>query len=180
LDGDRPVVALALMERIHEYDVRAIRMTRARAYADQYACQLHRSTGKERDAESGNDYFGARYYASSMGRWLSPDWSAQPKPVPYANLENPQSLNLYSYVLNNPLSHTDADGHECTVDGEKHGGLWCFAHALGLVETQHEKADDARNFFTNNLVTQNGHVIDPKKMNDQQVLQAFRKSEIRK
>ena len=30
-------------------------------------------TGKERDTESGNDYFGARYYASSMGRWLSPD-----------------------------------------------------------------------------------------------------------
>jgi RHS repeat-associated protein len=27
-------------------------------------------TGKERDAESGNDYFGARYYASTMGRWL--------------------------------------------------------------------------------------------------------------
>jgi RHS repeat-associated protein len=32
-----------------------------------------RSTGKERDAESGNDYFGARYYASSMGRFMSPD-----------------------------------------------------------------------------------------------------------
>ena len=31
------------------------------------------STGKERDTESGNDYFGARYYASTMGRWLSPD-----------------------------------------------------------------------------------------------------------
>lgn len=31
------------------------------------------STGKERDAESGNDYFGARYYASAMGRFLSPD-----------------------------------------------------------------------------------------------------------
>lgn len=34
-------------------------------------------TGKERDTESGNDYFGARYYASSMGRFMSPDWSAQ-------------------------------------------------------------------------------------------------------
>ena len=34
---------------------------------------LGRCTGKERDAESGNDYFGARYYASTMGRWLSPD-----------------------------------------------------------------------------------------------------------
>jgi len=70
-------------------------------------------TGKERDAESGNDYFEARYYASSMGRFLSPDWSAQEEPVPYAHLDDPQSLNLYAYVRNNPLSRTDADGHGC-------------------------------------------------------------------
>jgi len=68
-------------------------------------------TGKERDSESGNDYFGARYYASTMGRFMSPDWSAPPSPVPYADLMNPQSLNLYSYVLNNPLSKDDPDGH---------------------------------------------------------------------
>jgi RHS repeat-associated protein len=60
-------------------------------------------TGKERDTESGNDYFGARYYASSMGRFMSPDWSAKEDPVPYAQLDDPQSLNLYSYVRNNPL-----------------------------------------------------------------------------
>jgi RHS repeat-associated protein len=71
----------------------------------------HHFTGKERDTESGNDYFGARYYASSMGRFMSPDWSSSPEPVPYANLENPQSLNLYSYVGNNPLGRRDADGH---------------------------------------------------------------------
>jgi len=70
-----------------------------------------RSTGKERDAESGNDYFGARYYASPMGRWLSPDWSAKEEPVPYAKLDDPQSLNLYTYVRNNPLTRADADGH---------------------------------------------------------------------
>jgi RHS repeat-associated protein len=69
-------------------------------------------TGKERDAESGNDYFGARYYSSAMGRWLSPDWSAKYDPVPYAKLDNPQTLNLYQYVLNNPLSAADDDGHE--------------------------------------------------------------------
>ena len=50
-----------------------------------------RFTGKERDTESGNDYFGARYYASSMGRFMSPDWSAKAEPVPYAKLDNPQS-----------------------------------------------------------------------------------------
>ena len=63
----------------------------------------HHFTGKERDAESGNDYFGARYYASAMGRFLSPDWSAKQDPVPYARLDNPQTLNLYAYLRNNPL-----------------------------------------------------------------------------
>jgi RHS repeat-associated protein len=70
-----------------------------------------RSTGKERDTESGNDYFGARYYASSMGRFMSPDWSAKQDPVPYARLDNPQTLNLYAYLRNNPLAGVDADGH---------------------------------------------------------------------
>jgi RHS repeat-associated protein len=71
----------------------------------------HHFTGKERDAESGLDYFGARYYTSAMGRFLSPDWSAKVEPVPYAKLDDPQSLNLYSYVRNNPMSRTDPTGH---------------------------------------------------------------------
>jgi len=80
-----------------------------------------RSTGKERDAESGNDYFGARYYASSMGRFMSPDWSAKEEPVPYAKLDDPQTLNLYAYVRNNPLTNVDKDGHcaeaiSCTLE----------------------------------------------------------------
>lgn len=74
----------------------------------------HHFTGKERDAESGNDYFEARYYASSLGRFLSPDWSAKQEPVPYAKMDNPQSLNLYAYVMNNPSVRMDADGHDCT------------------------------------------------------------------
>ena len=85
-------------------------------YGDATACSgnipdNHHFTGKERDTESGNDYFGARYYASTMGRWLSPDWSAKVEPVPYAKLDNPQTLNLYSYVGNNPLGKADPDGH---------------------------------------------------------------------
>ncbi len=72
----------------------------------------HHYTGKERDAESGNDYFGARYYSSTLGRWMSPDWSAKIEPVPYAKLDNPQSLNLYAYGGNNPISNIDADGHD--------------------------------------------------------------------
>ena len=68
-------------------------------------------TGKERDTETGLDYFGARYYGSNMGRFLSPDWSAAPVPVPYADLTDPQTLNLYGYVRNNPMSRADLDGH---------------------------------------------------------------------
>ncbi len=45
-------------------------------------------TGKERDSESGLDNFGARYDSSSIGRFMSPDWSATPEPVPYAKLDN--------------------------------------------------------------------------------------------
>jgi RHS repeat-associated protein len=74
------------------------------------------STNKERDTESGNDYFLARYYNSSTGRFLSPDWSAKSDdPVPYAKLDNPQSLNLYSYVYNNPMELVDTDGHGVTA-----------------------------------------------------------------
>ncbi len=71
----------------------------------------HHFTGKERDGESGNDYFGARYYASGVGRWMNPDWSVKAEPVPYAKLDGPQSLNLYSYVTNDPNSVADLDGH---------------------------------------------------------------------
>ena len=99
------------------------------SFPDQYApataddaTPLH-FTGKERDTESGNDYFGARYYASTMGRWLSPDWSAKVMPVPYAKLDNPQSLNLYSYVWNNPLARADRDGPA----GNCQKGSWCEA-----------------------------------------------------
>ena len=71
----------------------------------------HHFTGKEHDAESGLDYFKARYYQSQTGRWLLPDWSETPVPVPYASFTNPQSLNLYTYVGNNPVNAVDADGH---------------------------------------------------------------------
>jgi RHS repeat-associated protein len=71
----------------------------------------YKFTGKERDAESGIDNFGARYYGNTVGRWMSPDWAEKPEDVPYAKMDNPQSLNLYSYVGNNPLSRVDPDGH---------------------------------------------------------------------
>lgn len=65
-------------------------------------------TGKERDNESGLDNFGARYYGSSLGRFMRPD-------DPFADQDtgDPQSWNLYSYVRNNPLSNTDPSGNAC-------------------------------------------------------------------
>jgi len=62
--------------------------------------------GKERDSESGLDHFKYRNYASSMGRWMSPD----PSQLRFANLGDPQSLNLYIYVGNNPINRVDLDG----------------------------------------------------------------------
>ena len=91
-------------------------------------------TGKERDTESGNDYFGARYYASSMGRWMSPDWNEKVEPVPYSKLDDPQTLNLYTYVLNNPLVLADADGHTTDTyvpDIDKHGGAHIDRYTKG-------------------------------------------------
>ena len=63
-------------------------------------------SSKERDAESGLDYFGARYYSGAMGRFTSAD-------APFADQHpgDPQRWNLYSYVRNNPLRYVDDDGH---------------------------------------------------------------------
>jgi RHS repeat-associated protein len=61
-------------------------------------------TGKERDAETGLDYFGARYMSSAQGRFSSPD-SHMGAPG------NPQSWNKYAYTFNNPLALVDPDGH---------------------------------------------------------------------
>jgi RHS repeat-associated protein len=64
------------------------------------------STGKERDTESGLDYFGARYYGSNMGRFTSPD----PMLIMRQKMTDPQQWNMYSYVRNNPLKMVDTNG----------------------------------------------------------------------
>lgn len=77
----------------------------------------HHFTGKERDAESGNDYFGARYYSSAMGRFLSPD----PLGNQVADFSNPQTWNMYSYAVNNPLKFVDPTGTDwCAWDDGTH------------------------------------------------------------
>jgi len=83
----------------------------------------HLFTGKERDSESNLDNFGARYDSSSIGRFMTPDWSATVEPVPYAKLDDPESLNLYAYVRNNPLTLTDPTGHCWSL--LKHADVLC-------------------------------------------------------
>ena len=78
----------------------------------------YKFSGKERDAETGLDYFGARYYSNALGRFMSADWAYKPSPVPYAELADPQSLNLYSFVRNVPTARFDKDGHkDCSASG---------------------------------------------------------------
>jgi RHS repeat-associated protein len=84
----------------------------------------HHFTGKERDIESGNDYFGARYYASTMGRFLSPD----PSGLLAQHPENPQSWNLYVYALNNPLSNLDPNGLDCVYANDAGNGVESIDH----------------------------------------------------
>jgi RHS repeat-associated protein len=73
------------------------------------ACEF---TSKERDAETGLDYFGARYFSSAQGRFTSPDSIN----VTNDRLLNPSStLNKYAYGGNNPLKYTDPDGKDITI-----------------------------------------------------------------
>jgi RHS repeat-associated protein len=65
----------------------------------------YKFTDQELDPETGLYYYGARYYDPTIGRFISPDTI-----VP--DYSDPQSLNRYSYVRNNPLGYIDPDGHE--------------------------------------------------------------------
>ncbi len=63
----------------------------------------HKFTSDERDSETNLDHTLFRQYSSSLARWTSPD--------PFAgHVDNPQSLNRYTYVLNDPLDLVDPLG----------------------------------------------------------------------
>ncbi len=61
-------------------------------------------TGQEKDSETGLNYYNARYYSSDMRRFTQPDLVVK-------NVYEPQTLNSYSYVQNNPVKYTDPSGH---------------------------------------------------------------------
>jgi RHS repeat-associated protein len=70
------------------------------------AGQSRKFTGKERDSETGLDYFGARYYGSKTGRFTTVD----PVYTLQESLVDPQRWNRYAYGRANPLRFEDPDG----------------------------------------------------------------------
>jgi len=112
-----------------------------RAYVTNLTNQNYKFTGKERDVESGLDNFGARYDSSSLGRFMTPDWAERPTAVPYAVLGDPQSLNLYAYVRNDPVSRADDDGHSSYYVGGMHTGVDMLDEILDVLMSQFNRYD---------------------------------------
>ncbi len=100
----------------------------------QHASLTHKFTGKERDSESGLDNFETRYNSSSRGRFMSADQLG-----PGQHPGNPQTWNLYSYVLNNPLKLVDPSG-EFTCDAKTVSDQQCDKFQETLDKAQ-EAAD---------------------------------------
>jgi len=71
----------------------------------------YKFTGKERDAESGLDNFGARHDASGLARFMQPD----PMFAGPLQTVNPQRWNMYAYVVNNPINYLDPDGRDAVA-----------------------------------------------------------------
>jgi RHS repeat-associated protein len=82
-------------------------------------------TGQENDPETGLDYYNARYYNSHIHRFTQPD-------TQIADIYNPQNLNRYSYVNNNPLTYTDPSGHFAFMIPLITGGIGSLA-AVGML-----------------------------------------------
>jgi RHS repeat-associated protein len=129
----------------------------AASYSSQSPALSKHFTGKERDAETGLDYFLARYYSGAQGRFLSPDeFKGGPDdaltgqdiiaagPIPYADIGNPQTLNKYAYVMNNPLRYTDPDGHETDAEKARRAAQGAAA-SVGAQATQDAAARAAYN-----------------------------------
>jgi RHS repeat-associated protein len=84
-------------------------------YSQLDSANHYKFTGKERDQETGLDDFGARHYASTMGRFIQPD----PIFFQESMLTDPQRFNLYAYVRNNPLTLVDPSGESIELTGDE-------------------------------------------------------------
>jgi RHS repeat-associated protein len=88
----------------------------------------YKFTGYERDSETGLDYAFARYYSSRLGRFMSADPLA-------GSITNPQGLNRYAYVANNPIRLVDPSGMNFCIGAPNSPvppPLWCNPHEPGF------------------------------------------------
>jgi RHS repeat-associated protein len=99
-----------------------------------------RFTQKERDSESGLDYFLARYYSSAQGRFTSVD----PVTVTPERFYDPQQFNLYAYTRNNPLRFIDPTGKTLTISGDLDEVKKQLAQILGTDDAAKRITFDAK------------------------------------
>jgi RHS repeat-associated protein len=128
-----------------------------------------RFTGKERDLETGLDYFGARYYAAKNARFTTVDPDAHAE----MSLLAPQRWNRYTYGRNNPLRFLDPDGRadfvvfDAFASSELHGGsrpdwagLKAAAEKRGHTLTVYSGDAATTEAFQTSISTPGLHVID--------------------
>jgi RHS repeat-associated protein len=100
-----------------------------REWNEPESTDTRRFTGKERDSETGLDYFGARYYRSRIGRFTTVD----PSLTINENQANPERWNRYAYGLNNPLKLIDEDGRDVSI-ALQFTGAWTSRDRSGVIE----------------------------------------------
>jgi RHS repeat-associated protein len=86
----------------------------------------NRFTGQDLDPETGLYYYGGRYYDAEIARFISPDPFVQ-------DIFDPQNLNRYSYVVNNPQNYIDPDGYFHKVKKKKGGFFKKFFSGLLII-----------------------------------------------
>ena len=126
----------------YAYDAEAIAMMPPAACSCRVAFLIaYKFTGKEHDTESGLDIFGARYDASSLGRFITPD----PLFIALPRLSDPQLLNLYAYARNNPVKFTDSTGLDEKLDSSQVTGAQCAQTVTDLNNCESKQFDVTRN-----------------------------------
>ena len=98
-------------------------------------------TGKERDAESGLDYFQARHYASALGRFMSVD----PVIITPQRKLDPQQLNRYAYVQNNPMRLIDPTGEILQLSGDLVADKAALCEIVGSTNCDRISIDEKTN-----------------------------------
>jgi RHS repeat-associated protein len=123
------------------------------AYA--YDAVGRKFTGKERDFESGLDDSDARYYASTLGRFMSPDPLA-------GHVSDPQTLNRYAYVRNNPLNLTDPTGLDFNLTCSGSDTATCHGGLQGTTTTTTDANGNQTSTFTATVISndKNGNLVD--------------------